>query len=405
MFYNMLYKIFKSTAGYLTASVSARYKDEFNISINKTNLFRAKITSICFIILETVILIVSYKVRGERFFRSPGVYYQAMYLILLSSMILYLCIFLKLQKNIPNNNLSIKVAGISFSSLILLWCAGISLLDQLSNGQVMVYTVAMIFIAITPYIEPLTLLAVYVPIHVLFLYLLPLFNPHGTFFGSYINSTSFLVISWAISCMRYQKQIEDFNIKQVIHEKNIELMKINKDLELAKEQLQKLSQTDSLTGICNRFMFDRTIKAEWDRCKRHSIPLSLIMIDVDFFKAYNDQYGHQNGDECLRKVADVLLTSIRRSSDVVARYGGEEFAIILPHMKKEKTYEFAEQVRKLVETMEIPHDKSLVSGHVTISVGVCTVIPSNRLTVEEFIRNTDKALYKAKKTRNNIIVA
>lgn len=172
MFYNMLYKIFKSTAGYLTASVSAGYKDEFNISINKTNLFRAKITSICFIILETVILIVSYKVRGERFFRSPGVYYQAMYLILLSSMILYLCIFLKLQKNIPNNNLSIKVAGISFSSLILLWCAGISLLDQLSNGQVMVYTVAMIFIAITPYIEPLTLLAVYVPIHVLFLYLI-----------------------------------------------------------------------------------------------------------------------------------------------------------------------------------------------------------------------------------------
>lgn len=205
--------------------------------------------------------------------------------------------------------------------------------------------------------------------------------------------------------MMYKKHVDDFNNRKIINGKSEELKRVNKELEEANQKLKKLSQTDSLTGIFNRFVFDTTVKAEWDRCKRHFIPLSLIMIDIDFFKAFNDNYGHQAGDDCLRQVSRTLSSCAERSSDIVARYGGEEFAVILTHMKKEGVLEFAEQLRKNVEQLAIPHMYSSISQHITISLGVYTVIPSDTSSIDEFIRTADKALYEAKKERNNIVVA
>lgn len=402
----MFFKIFKLIRNFLLLSVSDSYKTEFVVDINRINVARAKITAITFIILEIMQLVALYIIKRDGFLRKTDIYYEAMYILLLLVMMVYLLIFVKLGSNIPEHSIGIWVAGISFISIILFWCAGISLLDQLSSGQIIVYSVAIIAIAVTPIFEPVTLLIVYLIIHALFSVLLPYFQKSSEIlFENYINSTTFLIISWAISCMRYKNKVHDFNNRKIIQEKSDELKRVNKELEEANQKLERLSKTDSLTGIFNRFVFDKTVKTEWDSCKHHFIPLSLIMIDIDFFKAFNDNYGHQTGDDCIRQVTRVLSACARSSSDIVARYGGEEFAIILTHMKKESVLEFAEQLRKEVEQLAIPHMYSSVSNHVTISLGVNTVIPSNESSVEEFIRTADKALYEAKKDRNKIVVA
>ena len=395
----MFFKIFRLIRNFIMASVSDKYKEEFAININEINLTRGKITAVTFIVIEVVELVILFTTRGHAFLKKTDIYYAAMDTVLILIMIVYLLMFVKLENSISKHGLGIKVVGVSFTIMILFWCAGISLLDQLSSGQIIVYSISIIAVAVTPIFKPITLLLMYLIVHLPFLFLVPYFQKSSDILcANYINSTTFLIISWMISCMRYKNQIDDFNNRKIIQEKNDELERVN-------QKLEKLSQIDSLTGIFNRFVFDKTIEAEWDRCKRYFIPLSLIMIDIDFFKAFNDSYGHQAGDDCLRKVSQVLSSSARRSSDTVARYGGEEFAIVLTYMEKESVLEFAEQLRKRVEQLAIPHMYSSVSNYITISLGIYTVIPSDMLSIEQFIKTADEALYEAKKCRNKVISA
>lgn len=385
-----------------------KYKRDFETSINEINISRGKVTSITFIILEILILLFSLAAKKEAFFKPPNMYYGVMYVLMIIAMLIHLLVFNRLGKDILKYRTSIQTAGISYVVFILLWCAGISLLDQLSfGGQVIVYSIALISVAATSFYEPATLLFIYLAIHIIFLALMAYVQKSSEIlFGNYVNSTSFLIVSWIISSIRYKGQVEAFNNRRIIQEKSEELERVNRELEEANQKLEKLSQTDSLTGIYNRLMFDRTMKIEWDRCKRHFISLSLIMIDIDYFKAYNDNYGHQAGDDCLRKIAAVLSSCARRSSDIVTRYGGEEFAIILPHMEKENAIELAEKMRSRVEELNLPHEYSSVSDHVTISLGVYTVVPSDSISIEAFIGAADKALYKAKReNRNNTVSA
>ncbi len=395
----MFFKIFRLIRNFIMASVSDKYKEEFAININEINLTRGKITAVTFIVIEVVELVILFTTRGHAFLKKTDIYYAAMDTVLILIMIVYLLMFVKLENSISKHGLGIKVVGVSFTIMILFWCAGISLLDQLSSGQIIVYSISIIAVAVTPIFKPITLLLMYLIVHLPFLFLVPYFQKSSDILcANYINSTTFLIISWMISCMRYKNQIDDFNNRKIIQEKNDELERVN-------QKLEKLSQIDSLTGIFNRFVFDKTIEAEWDRCKRYFIPLSLIMIDIDFFKAFNDSYGHQAGDNCLRQVSRVLSSCARRSSDTVARYGGEEFAVVLTHMEKESALKFAEQLRKRVEQLAIPHMYSSVSNYITISLGIHTVIPSDMLSIEQFIKIADKALYEAKKDRNKVVSA
>lgn len=402
----MFSKIFKSISDFLKVSVSEEYKEEFQSSINSINIAKGKTTATFFIVLEVIMLIISLLINKDKFLSTPNVYYGMMYILMIIAMVIYLLLFIKFEKDIHKYRISILKAGVTFAGFILCWCAGISLLDQLSSGQIMVYAIAIIAIAVTPLYKPITLLLIYLPVHLLFLVLMGYIqSTDRILFGNYINSTSFIIISWAISAMRYRNKIEDFNNRRIIQEKSRELEIANKELSEANHKLEKLSQTDSLTGIFNRSVFDKAIKTEWDRCKRLFMPLSLIMIDIDNFKAFNDNYGHQAGDDCIKHIAEALSTCSRRSTDTVARYGGEEFGIILPYMDRESAAEFAENIRKSVEQLAIPHKYSSVSQYVTISLGVYTLIPSGSSSVDKFIKIADKALYDAKKQRNNTVVA
>ncbi len=172
------------------------------------------------------------------------------------------------------------------------------------------------------------------------------------------------------------------------------------------EQLLQLSAEDGLTGVANRCRFDEALLEEWRRALRHQSPLSLVLIDIDHFKAFNDNYGHQRGDRCLKHVAHTLGKTLRRASDLLARYGGEEFVVILPDSHAMGAAIVAEYLRADIVKLGMPHAHSETADCVTISLGVSTMIPVRDDTPETLIAAADKALYQAKAAgRNQVVVA
>lgn len=165
--------------------------------------------------------------------------------------------------------------------------------------------------------------------------------------------------------------------------------------------LRTLSFADGLTGIANRRRFDEVLLREWRRCGRVQLPLSLIMLDVDQFKPYNDHYGHQAGDECLRAVAQLLAEQMMRPGDLIARYGGEEFVCLLPETDEDGAVQVAERLRETVADRRLPHAVSHVADHVTISLGVATARPMLDDTPERLTQLADGLLYEAKRAGRN----
>jgi diguanylate cyclase (GGDEF)-like protein len=172
----------------------------------------------------------------------------------------------------------------------------------------------------------------------------------------------------------------------------------------ATEQLQHIATTDALTGLANRRAFDEALAREWHRCGRSRTPLSLLMVDVDYFKTFNDAYGHVAGDTCLRQIAQSVAACAKRPGDVAARYGGEEFSIVLPETDVERAAQLAEHMCDAVRGLAIPHQGSSL-GHVTISVGVASMQPEGLPNPQELIERADAQLYRAKGTGRNRVVA
>ena len=169
------------------------------------------------------------------------------------------------------------------------------------------------------------------------------------------------------------------------------------------ERLSKEAVTDALTGANNRRFFDGRLAAEFGRAQRQCAPLSLIMLDVDYFKTYNDEYGHPAGDKALISVVNALKSQLNRPTDVVARYGGEEFAVILPDSKAEGSQIIAEKLRTAVSNLAIPHSESKVADHITISIGIATYQPGTDCNATCFLEMADTALYSAKHGGRNCV--
>ncbi len=182
-----------------------------------------------------------------------------------------------------------------------------------------------------------------------------------------------------------------------------ELLALTEQLEELNLKLQDLSSIYGLTGIANRRTLDDFLDREWKRAQRETKNLSLIMIDIDFFKLFNDTYGHQAGDDCLRSVAAVLQGLMRRPGDLVARYGGEEFVAVLPETGLFGATSLAESMSKAVSALSIKHKKSAISDHLTISIGVATIAPPPEKSYVDLIAAADLAMYKAKKAGRNRI--
>jgi len=185
-------------------------------------------------------------------------------------------------------------------------------------------------------------------------------------------------------------------VNRALQQEIAERQQAETDLRSLNATLEQLTAQDPLTGAANRRGFERALSLEWKRAQRQGSPLSLIMADIDHFKAYNDHYGHQAGDRCLQEVAVLLQAQVRRPPDLVARYGGEEFVIILPDTTTEGAYAVAEAMRDGVRALRLEHANSATAGFVTLSLGSASLIPNAGNSPEQLLQAADRALYRAK---------
>ena len=185
-------------------------------------------------------------------------------------------------------------------------------------------------------------------------------------------------------------------LEQRVVARTKELQEANEALRLANQKLEIHSQTDGLLGITNRKYFDTRLEDEWHRAVRDQHPVGLLMIDVDFFKIYNDHCGHVAGNACLQAVAKAAAARMVRGADLLARYGGEEFAVLLPNTSPRGAQKVAEGIRLAVAELNIPHPDSSVADHVTVSIGAASILPDRQSKPEQVVLAADQALYAAK---------
>ena len=204
--------------------------------------------------------------------------------------------------------------------------------------------------------------------------------------------------------------IELYEQKEALRTKTIEfdrqlseLEELQQQLEETNEQLFMLSTTDGLTGLFNKRRYGEIIAEEWQRASRTGSSLSLIMLDIDHFKLYNDSFGHHVGDDCLRQIANALMALDIRELDKIARIGGEEFAIVLPETNREGAALVAERVRSSIESLNIPHSEESENCWVTASLGFSSVTPTKGITVRYLMEAADNALYASKRNNRNCV--
>lgn len=197
----------------------------------------------------------------------------------------------------------------------------------------------------------------------------------------------------------YQNKL--IRVKEKLKGKIKELMNTKQELETTNKKLTKISTRDQLTGLYNRREFEKIIKREWRTAIRQALPISIIMIDIDYFKKFNDNYGHLAGDNCLQKISQAMDKNLKRPRDFLARYGGEEFVAILPNTDKSGAQNIAESLRKSVISLKIPHNYSPVTKHVTISLGISSTDQAEFFVFEEILDKADEALYQAKNSGRN----
>ena len=211
----------------------------------------------------------------------------------------------------------------------------------------------------------------------------------------FINRSIYLALIWGTSVLITRDQKN----RQLIRERDFQMQRLN-------AKLEELAARDHLTGLANRRRFDEELQRELRRCVRDLRPISLLMIDVDYFKRYNDHFGHQAGDECLARIAASIKEQLRRPADTAARYGGEEFAVILPETEAQGAEEIAEAIQAKVRELAISHVEPLPGGIVTVSTGIATITPKDSTELRALVESADKALYNAKKAgRNRIAIA
>lgn len=203
-----------------------------------------------------------------------------------------------------------------------------------------------------------------------------------------------------LRALQQQLQLKNQHLQQEIEERK----KVEHDLQVANQTLQQLANLDGLTLIANRRRFDEYLSQTWAYHKHIQKSLALLFCDIDYFKNYNDHYGHLTGDDCLQKVATALMKATRKPCDLAARYGGEEFALVLPETRLEDAVYIAQRLQHIVADLKLEHASSKVSSYITLSIGVVAAIPTAEQSPQMLLAKADQALYRAKTQGRNQIV-
>ncbi|ESA38993.1 response regulator receiver modulated diguanylate cyclase [Leptolyngbya sp. Heron Island J] len=210
---------------------------------------------------------------------------------------------------------------------------------------------------------------------------------------------------WAVLLGRVRQAISSHLAHQKLKQALAKERLLLKELKIANQQLHSLATIDGLTSITNRRVFNERLEDEWKRLCREQSQLGLILIDIDYFKAYNDTYGHLNGDKCLCQVAKIINDCARRPADLAARYGGEEFALILPNTELEGVIHVGKLIQEQLRNLAIPHVSSKVKSIVTVSIGAVAIVPAFSKSPQTLINCADQALYHAKNNGRDCVIA
>lgn len=280
---------------------------------------------------------------------------------------------------------------------VLLFVVAFSLSAQFTTGQITVYVIGIVFVAIIAFLDPRFMAGLYIISNAIFLAMLPLFQPSAILRSSHAISTAYLILgAWTVSAILYNSRIKDHIQKKTIENQFQKLTELNSKFEM-------LSMIDPLTGANNRRKFDETLLSEWARAIRDKTPISIALADIDYFKNFNDKYGHIEGDECIKQVAKSIMNLLKRPGDSISRYGGEEFAIILPNTDLQGATILCESMRSTIEGLSIPNSGSEFQ-RVTVSMGVKSIVPVPGDSLLTFFTKVDEILYEAKKAGRNKVM-
>lgn len=299
-------------------------------------------------------------------------------------------IILYLYYSLIVDNIVIRSVIVSFSiALILAFSAWYLIRETNRVNQITANYVAIIY-----FIHMLFLLIYIVDIVVI---------TNNTSYESFRISV-FRIIAYVVPIISSTLTI--YGLILMVNQKlNIENKQLLVQLELEKNRAEKDAMTDELTGLMNRRFLNHMLDAEFNRAIRLQTKIALVMIDVDYFKNYNDCYGHVEGDVCLKRIGKTIAEVLNRGTDIAARYGGEEFLIVLPETDNMGALVIARRIKKAIDNLKIEHESSLISKYVTVSIGVRSVNPNENNTVDKMIEEVDELLYQAKENGRNQIAS
>jgi diguanylate cyclase (GGDEF)-like protein len=392
------------------------WKDEhFRKSILTENFQRGKILAIALIVFELILAGVDISAAiirvDERFHFSD---YLIMYIlmILLNGI---LTLYINRIGNIEDKSItelrSFEIGLIIYITLMMTWGSVVSLMDQKLYGQLMVFMVNMISCSVIYFLNNKQIMVPYGCSVLVLLIGLPFFQKSSdVLIGHYVNITIFIIISWVASRIIFLSYYRDYKSKRMLQETNMMLEReieqnlvVNSKLAAANLQLNELALIDELTGIPNRRSFRNHIDLAFERYVNENSTLSIIMMDVDYFKQFNDIYGHNEGDRVLIAVANQINSVLRHNMDFVARWGGEEFIYAAFNSNMVDIENIAEIIRNKVLGLKIPHKFSEKWKNISVSIGICTIRVSGKSDVSKCIDRADKALYSAKTSGRNCV--
>ncbi len=354
--------------------------------------------SVCLLITETALLIFQIIRLGPLLFT---LFYFVVYVlaIIFSAVFTTIYTLYKCNKITKHKNFVDMLFVLCLIALVLLTCIA-ELSSNSTLPQTTLFVIMMFSISTLIYLNLKVIIALLVGgnlayILITFLSVLPMNNK----ISMSLDYAVLLVVNICVAVVFNNVRIETFIRKIELQKANNELKITNEKLEELNKQLEHISTTDTLTGVMNRLAFNNILKTQWINAKQSKKHLAAIMLDVDYFKRYNDFYGHIEGDKCLKLVADAIVKSLRTNVDFVFRYGGEEFVCLLPYTDIEGAKVVCKRIMNELETMALVHSK--MGETVTISAGINCVAPSENDDMFVFIEHADDALYYAKETGRN----
>ena len=371
-----------------------RIKREFIRSNFMLNLQRMQIASFVVWCVGAIYLVLIYTGLFTPIF--PDLHTLKILGVTVLVLILFALLYITYLRHIAGRIKQITVHRLILDAYILLiLLSGIIFFFANKEAEINIncYVLVVLGVAAVPCLERLEMGIIYLLAHGVF-FALVLINPalctSPITWMAVANSTIFVGFAYLVSLLTRNLRWSDFQKERRIREQNMELA--------------HMANTDYLTNLYNKRYAYAALRMEWNRSLRSEKPLSLILLDIDCFKDYNDAYGHIQGDQCLKEVADVVRQSARRKTDQVCRFGGEELLVILPYTSGVDAYTIGEKIRKDVAEAAIPHQNSVVAPVVTVSAGVASMVGDRNTNFETLLERSDRALYRAKHNGRNMVV-